>query len=339
MNFYKRTKNAKKILVLDLGFLGDTVHLLPALWMIRQSYPEAKLHVVVSEHITSLMKCVPWVDFTWGYMRYPRHATFLENFAIVTKLRREKYDVVINFSGSDRSSFLTFLAGAPERLGRITRRGKRFLSNILFTENIFQPFDQEPIYLQACHCLEKAGFPHSTPQFNTMVEEKHLKELNIPIDNEHYYFHISPFTTVDKKELDLSQLKELIDTLKVHYPSQKIILSCASHLRELNKMDSLLKMLKDPPWKVFPGTLNLVELTALIKYSQMHLSGDTGTLHLAVMSNTPSISWFQPHPSKDWLPIDKKHIVITGSGINDKGFLEGVSTPTIMQSMQALLGR
>ena len=337
MNFYKRTAHAKKILVLDLGFLGDTVHLLPALWMIRQAYPEAKLHVVVSEHITSLMKCVPWVDFTWGYMRYPRHATFLENLTIVSKLRKEKYDAVINFSGSDRSSWLSFLSGAPERLGRVTRRGKRFLSNILFTENIFQPFDQEPIYLQSCHCLEKAGFPHSEPQFNTSIEGPYLKELGISTADEHRYFHISPFTTADKKELDPSQLKELIDSLQSTYPDQKIILSCASHERELKKMDLLLRTLNNPPWKVFPGTLNLVQLTAVIQASSAHLSGDTGTLHLAVMTNTPSLSWFQPLPSKDWLPIDKKHTVITGSGLNSQGFLTGIDISTILQSTQQLL--
>ena len=68
-------------MVLDLGFLGDTVHLLPALWMVRQAYPQAELHCAVAEHVTSLMECVPWVNRVWGYMRYPRHATLRENLA------------------------------------------------------------------------------------------------------------------------------------------------------------------------------------------------------------------------------------------------------------------
>ena len=79
-NFLQRTRAAKKVMVLDLGFLGDTVHLLPVLWMVRQAYPQAELHVTVSTHITSLMDCVPWVNRVWGYMRYPRHATLRENF-------------------------------------------------------------------------------------------------------------------------------------------------------------------------------------------------------------------------------------------------------------------
>ena len=122
-NFLQRTRAAKKVMVLDLGFLGDTVHLLPALWMVRQAYPQAELHVAVAAHITSLMDCAPWVNRVWGYMRYPRHATLRENWQMVSRLRREKFDVVINLNGSDRSSWLTFLSGARERLGRVPDDG------------------------------------------------------------------------------------------------------------------------------------------------------------------------------------------------------------------------
>ena len=62
IQFFERTRNAKKVMVLGLGFLGDTVHLLPALWMVRPAYPQAELHVAVAAHITSLMDRVPWVD-------------------------------------------------------------------------------------------------------------------------------------------------------------------------------------------------------------------------------------------------------------------------------------
>ena len=61
---------------LTLVFQGDTVHLLPALWMVRQAYPIAELHVTVAAHVVSFMDCVPWADQVWGYMRFPRYANF-----------------------------------------------------------------------------------------------------------------------------------------------------------------------------------------------------------------------------------------------------------------------
>jgi ADP-heptose:LPS heptosyltransferase len=110
-NFLERTRHAKKVMVLDLGFLGDTVHLLPALWMVRQAYPRAELHVGVAAHVAAFMECVPWADRVWGYPRFPKHASLKENLDFVRRMRRERFDVLINLNGSDRSSWLTFLSG------------------------------------------------------------------------------------------------------------------------------------------------------------------------------------------------------------------------------------
>ncbi len=104
-NFLTRTRSARKIMVLDLGFLGDTVHLLPALWMVRQAYPQAELHVAVSSQVTSFMDCFPWVDRVWGYMRYPRHATLRENFQMVSRCG------VKNLTRSSTSTAPTVQAG------------------------------------------------------------------------------------------------------------------------------------------------------------------------------------------------------------------------------------
>ncbi len=121
--FLERTRDAGKVMVFGLGFLGDMVHLLPALWILRQAYAGAELHVGAAAHVTSLMRCVPWVDRVWGYSRFPKHAGFKENITFIAGLRREHFDVLINLNGSDRSSWLTFFSGARERLGRIPHGG------------------------------------------------------------------------------------------------------------------------------------------------------------------------------------------------------------------------
>ena len=47
-HFYSRTRAARKVIVVDLGFLGDTVHLVPALWDLKAAYAAASLHVLTS---------------------------------------------------------------------------------------------------------------------------------------------------------------------------------------------------------------------------------------------------------------------------------------------------
>ena len=333
-----RTRAAKKVMVLDLGFLGDAVHLLPALWLVRQAYPQAELHVAVSTHVVSLMDCAPWVNKTWGYMRYPRHATLRENFDMIRRLRREKFDVVINLNGSDRSSWLTFLSGARERLGRLPDDGGPPFWKKMFTAHVWHPFTEEPVSLQRCRCLEKSGFPFTQPEFHTHVDPAGLRAADISATDRGNYFHFSPFTTADTKELPPSLLAELMTALAEKHPEKKIVLSCAPTQRELEKMEKLLPLLPQKPWRVLAGDLNLVQLAAVIQHSAVHFCGDTGPFHLAVMTNTPTVAWFWPNPGiKQWLPMGGPFRILVGRQPPGAPFLVNVAVDQLVGAAESLL--
>jgi len=73
-------------MVLDLGFLGDTVHLLPALWMVRQAVSAGGTarHRRRAHHGAHGLCAMG--ESRWGYTRYPRHATLRENFQMVARI-------------------------------------------------------------------------------------------------------------------------------------------------------------------------------------------------------------------------------------------------------------
>jgi ADP-heptose:LPS heptosyltransferase len=337
-SFFARTRTAKKVMVFDLGFLGDTVHLLPALWMVRQAYPSAELHVAVASHITSFMECVPWVDHVWGYMRFPRHATLRENFQMVSRLRKEKFDVLINLNGSDRSSWLTFLSGARERLGRLPDDGGPPFWRRMFTAHVRHPFGEEPVYVQRCRCLEKSGFPFTAPEFHVAIDPANLRAADISEADAGTYFHISPFTTADHRELSPAQLVELISALNQKFSAKKIVLSCAPTEREQKKMAELLALLPQKPWRVFSGNLNLMQIAAVIKHSALHFCGNTGTLHLAVMTQTPTVTWFWPGPGlRDWVPVGEKYHIVTGTNNPGENFLSNIATAELVRAAESAL--
>jgi len=337
-NFFLRTRGAKKVMVLDLGFLGDTVHLLPALWMIRQSYPQAELHVAVAAHITSFMDCVPWVDRVWGYMRYPRHATLRENWQMISRLRREKFDVLINLNGSDRSSWLSFFSGARERLGRVPDDGGPPFWRRMFTAHVECPPAAGLVYLQKCRCLAKAGFPFTQPEFHVEIPAENLRAAEISGDDTRTYFHVSPFTTADYKELPPVQLVQFFAALAENFPNKKLVLSCAPTERERKKMAELLALLPQKPWRVFAGNLNLTQISAVIRHSALHFCGDTGTLHLAVMTQTPAVAWFWPNPGvREWVPAGDKYRVVVGANVPGENFLGKVKTGELIDAAKSAM--
>lgn len=306
-SFYNIISNKKKILVLDLGFLGDTIHLLPALWGIRQGLPNAHIEVMVADHIQSLMGLVPWIDKTSGYPRYPKGPEWYQDISRVLRLRKERYDVIINLNGSERSCFLTLAIGAPYRLGRVPDREK-FISKYCFTHRVDIPYLTMPCYLSRWNCIKKAGFPTEEPIFNVKIPLAVRNKVDVLLEGKRHFIHVNPFTVEDYKELPMEILAELLNT--IHEP---LVLSCAPSERERKKLQQLISLLSTKPWKVFEGNLSLQELAGVIGNSKLHMGGDSGGLHVAVMMNIPTFSWFREYPGKvEWLPIGSQHRYIIG---------------------------
>lgn len=333
-SFYDRVKNAKKILYLDLGFLGDSIHQIPALNCIRQALPNVEIHAMFSDHITSIMDVVPWVDKIIGYPRFPKGPVWYKDISRVLKLRKEGYDAIINLNGSDRSSLLTRAIGTSLRLGRIPPKIPAFWRHC-FTDTVFIPRGSTPVYKQSWDCLKAVGFPCEKPEFNTVIPQSALDKIDPLIDNERDFIHISPFTTQDFKELPIPIIADFVNLIKRNHPHVKIVLSCAPNDRECSRFEELLSNLQTPPWKVFPGSLSLIQLAALISRSKLHIGGDSGAIHVAFMTGTPTLSWFRQYAGKvEWLPDGPNHRTAIGEA--SPSGLQGISIQDLIAPFNEL---
>jgi len=303
------------LLVLDLGFLGDTVHLIPALWAIRQAWPAAELHVMVAEHVTQLLEVTPWVDQAWGYPRFPKGPKPWQDWGRIKKLRAAKFDAVLNLNGSDRSSFLTWLSGAPLRLGRCASMS--FKKRILFTHPVVLQRGGKMVSKQHCEFLQKAGIPCEEPEYRITVpariEQSVGELLGMPLGTDRRVLHVSPFTTQDQKELPAEVLAVALNLIHRAVPEVPVVVSCANNERECVKLAQLLGRLDFTPYRVFAGGLGILELVAVLARSRLHLGGDSGGLHVAVMSGAPTVSWFRRYEGAvEWLPESERHHAFLG---------------------------
>lgn len=309
-SFYEKARDARRLLVLDLGFLGDTVHLIPALHAIRKAWPEATLDVMAEEKAKQLLQIVPGVDGILGYPRFPKGPKWYEDFGRVKKLRASGYDAVINLNGSDRSSILTGASGAQWRLGRVPPKPAAFWRHC-FTHTVDVPHGGRPVFQQRWECLQAAGIPVSkAPEFAVEISAEIESAVDAKLDGETGFVHVSPCTTQDMKELPLEELVQLVAALSER---GKVVVSCAPNERERGKVAALLERLPAPPWRVFAGELSLLELAAVMGRAKIHFGGDSGALHLALMMNTPTVSWFRDYPGKaEWLPVGDAHRTVLG---------------------------
>ena len=339
LDFAVQTASAQKILIIEIAGLCDLVHSLPAMWSLRRHYPRAELHCLVRQPYASLLKLTPWIDRVWSYRR-GSSGTLLGKLQLFKALRAQHFDVSVNLMGTDHACLAAWISGATRRLVRKPgksrpRRAWHRLSTDVMDEDVFW---QEPMYLQRWQCLRQAGLGSESAQFQL---DRHALDVQIPgmdIDARGYV-HISPYTKLGRKELPPAQLAELVRRLRDELPQLRLVISCGPAPRELRALNELLGALPFAPGKVFAGTLDIPQLYRLIEGAALHVGGDTGSIHLAWLAGTPSVSWFLANGKhRAWAPRGDQHAVIYSTG-SAADYIYGIDTDAVIAgALERVLG-
>jgi ADP-heptose:LPS heptosyltransferase len=298
-NFYQQTKSARKIIVVDLGFLGDSVHLVPALWEIKRHYPAAQLHTLSAAVGAELLGLAPCVDRAWAFPLTPQSPPWWRHWDIIGALRREKYDAAFNFSGADRTIFLTALTGAKWRLAH--QGGRRHFWNRWLIRNWAPRQSREiPVYEQRRQVLAAAGFALEPARFalRVPVEAQETAAAAIPANS----IHLSINASAPLKEWPLEYWVELAGLILKSDPAVQLAATAAANARESARLDRLAAAVPDARLHCLPG-LSIAQLAVLLQRCRLHLGADSGVLHLAAALGISTFTVFRKHPDlKEWLP-------------------------------------
>jgi len=119
----RRLEDHDHVLLIRLGAVGDVLRTLPALHLIRASYPAVRVAWLVEDLSRDLLLGHPEID---EVLRFPRrelrdaaHPRILAGLlaGVARDLRRRRFDVALDFQGSLKSGLLALLSGAPRRVG------------------------------------------------------------------------------------------------------------------------------------------------------------------------------------------------------------------------------
>src|SRR5207247_9025272 len=89
----------------------------PAVRGLRERFPDAHLTYIVEPAAAPIVAENPLLDEIIIAPRGRGIAGLAEELALVGRLRAARFDMAIDFHGGPRSSLLTWLSGAPVRLG------------------------------------------------------------------------------------------------------------------------------------------------------------------------------------------------------------------------------
>ena len=175
------------ILFVRLSYIGDILHATPAARWIKEQYPDAKLHWIVTPSMVELLEGNPYVDeiIPWERDEYEAHSKKLHIptmwrmwWELKAKLEPYKFDVAVDVQGRLITGLVLLASGAPIRLGL---GGTKEL-NWLFTNYKTKPSTDHVIkrYVEVAQLLKEAV----TKQANL---ETPLKPVDNGLDTETLY--------------------------------------------------------------------------------------------------------------------------------------------------------
>lgn len=318
-----RSSEIKKILVINLGFIGDLLATTPVIAALKKKF-KARLSVLVRKEMLGIFNSDPNTD---------QIITYSNNFKEdLRRLKKENFDLaIIVWPASFRLSWLCLRAGIPYRIGT-TQTGLLEEEGWFLTRKVRPSFEEKHKIQENLDISRLIGVSIDYPK----IEFYFLKEDNQFVTNVLKKNKIKDFIVLHpgkrgrfyaEYSWPLKNFAAIIDYLVENYKAS-IVITGAKGEEQIAK-----EIVKSVRYKnqvtIASGKLNLGQFGALLKKSKLLISIDTAPVHIASAFETPIIVLNAKYP-RIWYPYMSKEKYV---------LLNHPKIEQVKQSIQILLKR
>ena len=310
-------RGPRSILIIKLSAIGDVVHTLPFLEVIRENFPNARIDWVVEEASSQIIEGHRAIDHdivshrtSWQKQLFrgrESSAALMGIREFLGELRAETYDLVIDLQGLFKSAVLLGLSRGRRKIG--PSWGKEGSRLFLTERPFFVEADLHAVekYLKAAEFLEcertswKGDIPIREADKRTIAKILHDNEVEGKV-----LVAINPMAKWTTKLWELEKFAALADRLQKELSCKVVFTGSRQDREEVNK--SIQRMDENP--LNLTGQTHLKELAYLYSRCQLLVSTDTGPMHIAAAMGCPVVALFGPTAPWRTGPYGPGHAVI-----------------------------
>ncbi|MFT3743259.1 MAG: glycosyltransferase family 9 protein [Pyrinomonadaceae bacterium] len=288
--------NVKRILVVKLRSIGDTVLATPSLDALRRFVPNAQIDILLEDWVAPLLEGHDAVN---NVIRVGKSAS--ERLKVALHLRRQKYDVAFNLHGGTTATFFTAASRAKHRVGFADYQYSFLYNHLLSSASDFWQTKFTHSAEQQLALLGFVGVPvEDRPKTRLVVNEKvagHVRTACISGRHEHDDFALlHPASAFATKQWSTENFAKTAEFLA----AKGLNLIAVAAKNETAILDEL-KKLSTAPITTF-NDLSLPEITALVSQAKVFVGNDSGIAHIAAAVGTPSVVVFGSSNRNHWRP-------------------------------------
>ncbi|SJZ46862.1 lipopolysaccharide heptosyltransferase II [Selenihalanaerobacter shriftii] len=296
-------KNAKRIVVIDLLYLGDLLFATPFFQNLRNHYPEARIDLVVNSNFFDIIEESLYFDNIYAYNK---NWKLKENWQFAKKLNKNNYDLGLNIHGNWRTAILLRLINPDYTVG-YGGKGKGIWLNQELASSAEKHMAE--VYLDFLEDLGINEIDEVSLDLNVNPRaqrsmQKFLKAKEVKASDK--VVGLNTGGSWPTKQWKAEGFARLADRLQIDYNTKAIFFGGPGDVDRVGKIIS--KMQTTPI--VAAGETSLKELAALAAECDLFISGDTGPIHVAASVGTPTIAIFGPSNEVKYHPYGEEHHVV-----------------------------
>lgn len=305
--FLKRKQKSKKskILVIQIAKIGDVVCTTPVFREIKRKFPTSCLDVLILSLTKDILINNPHINETILITDYN---SIKSKFRLLNKLRKEKYDWVINLDHGSFSSIISFWSLAPNRVNTIYKYSGKTSALLSVFNNYKLEFKRNTsIIKHYLNLLKFMGIENSSEKkevFIKLEEEKKaldfLQKRNLKLED--LLIGISVVPGNKSQAWDLANFAKLADMLSEKLKAKIIFTGSPDNQPEVEKVQKMMygESINSA------GYFKLHELPALLKNLKLFISVDSGPVFIADALDIPVIDIVGPWGLQEQVPSGKK---------------------------------
>ena len=288
----------RRVLVVRLRSIGDTVLATPALDSLRRFLPHAQIDIVLEDWVAPVLAGFDAVDNVIKVERGSARA----RMQVARRLRAIRYDVAYNLHGGTTATLLVRASGARHRVGYAYYQ-------YAWLYNHRAPLSSELWGREKTHSVEQqlallgwTGVPVTDRPPTRLVVTNEADasvqaRLNaVGLDASAPFALIHPAAAFDSKQWATENFARVIADL--HARGLPAVAIAAPQEREIVES---LRRITSAPLQIF-ADLSLPEVTALAARARLFVGNDSGIAHIAAAVETPSVVVFGSSNVAHWRP-------------------------------------
>lgn len=295
------------MLVLQLRRIGELVLTTPALNRLRESWPGARITIVLSDLCADLASALPRMDEVLIF-----RPKLWQNRKLLQRLLTGSFDICLDFTGTDRSALFSLASRARRRVAFDWAK-KGPLRQLVYQKFVHVEVNELHTIDRMLELLRPVGIDHTPDQRKPFLNVPAIAQRRVNILLTECgitgdFVLIHPGTAAVEKYWLPERWAEIILHLQRQHGLPCVLTGGSDpHEQEhLRAIHTALAMLGDGPLSLplitLAGQLDLTLLTALVARCSLAICCDTAVMHMASAFERPQISLFGPTNPFEWHP-------------------------------------